>query len=134
MKILVIGSLERARSLLETADRKHHTVFHCKEDARLTRSFSPIESPDWILIDEKALPGNWLCLVQSLQAMDFYSTSAPGTSPGCGLERDRQGRMRLNCGLRGRPGRHVSSDRRDPDQGGAALCFEYQAPLRRQRN
>lgn len=145
MKILVIGNLERAHALLEAAGKKERKVFHCKGDVRLTRSFSPIEPPDWILIEEKALPGNGLSLLQSLHAMDFYPARGPGTqvsgmdsgpapATGCCLERDAQGRMRLHCGLRNVRPPAPPARARDPEQGEAAICFEYQAPLRRHGN
>jgi hypothetical protein len=144
MKILVLGSLERARALLRGRQDGMCQVFHCAKDIRVTRSFSPIDSPDWILIEEKALATEGMALLQSLRSMDFSTAQDPqqgsdgGTSreasphPGvCRLERDAQGLMRLHCGLQqahqqrpapGAPGR-------DPDQGEPAICFEYQAPL-----
>ena len=147
MKILVIGDLEQARTLLEPEGKQARTVFHCRKDTRFTRSFSPIEPPDWVLIEEKALSGNDWRLLQSLRAMDFYTLqdhdagnmTQPGDqdasrAAGCRLERDARGQMRLHCGLRCAPRAHTRAVKRDPDQGEAAICFEYQAPLRRHGN
>lgn len=143
MKILVLGSLERARALLEPERRKARMVFHCLEDPRVTRSFSPIDPPDWILIDNQVSPWNGVPLLQSLQAMDFYSV--PDSAAGepshtgqdctrCRLERGPCGQLRLHCGLRqGTAAPRVETNRNLP-QGEAAICFEYQAPLRRKHN
>jgi hypothetical protein len=149
MKILVLGSLERARDLLRGQRDGMRQFFHCPKDIRVTRSFSPIDPPDWILIEEGAMPREGMPLLQSLRTMDFYTNSgrhegsaaatgpAPaGIHPGvCRLERDAQGVMRLHCGLQQtgrRPPQQGQAGRaQDPDQGEAAICFEYQAPLPR---
>jgi hypothetical protein len=142
MKILVLGSLQRARALLADDANPMRQVFHCKKDIRVTRSFSPIDPPDWILIEETALPTEGISLLQSLHAMDFYCPPGqqqkiapalrdhPPTS-GCCLERDAEGRIRLHCGLRQARQAASATRDKDPPQGEAAICFEYQAPLRR---
>lgn len=134
MKVLVLGNLEQARALLELESKEARTVFHCRKDIRVTRSFSPIDPPDWILIQEKVMPGKGIPLLQSLLAMDFYTQPGPACAT-CRLERDQRGQVRLHCGLRQQhaPSRSGSS-RGDPSQGEAAICFEYQAPLRRHGN
>ena len=144
MKILVLGSLERARALLRGKRDGMPQVFHCAKDIRVSRSFSPIDPPDWILIEEKAMPKEGIPLLQSLRTMDFYPPhdQDPGTAAGdsrgtgahpgiCRLERDAQGVMRLHCGLQQTARHRPPGPGRDPDQGEAAICFEYQAPLPR---
>ncbi|HEY9149964.1 MAG TPA: hypothetical protein VIQ75_04095 [Gammaproteobacteria bacterium] len=134
MKVLVLGNLEQARALLEPESKDARTVFHCRKDIRVTRSFSPIDPPDWILIEEKVMPGKGIPLLQSLLAMDFYNQPDPACAT-CRLERDQRGQVRLHCGLRQQ--QHTPSPAKrseDPLQGEAAICFEYQAPLRRTGN
>lgn len=133
MKVLVLGNLEQARALLEPESKEARTVFHCRKDIRVTRSFSPIDPPDWILIEEKVMPGKGIPLLQSLLAMDFYTHPDPDCAT-CRLERDQRGQVRLHCGLRQQHAPSRSGSRGDPLQGEAAICFEYQAPLRRHGN
>jgi hypothetical protein len=143
MKILVLGNLEQARALLEPECRKARTIFHRRKDIRVIRSFSPIDPPDWILIEEKVLPRNGVPLLQSLQAMDFYPNpgamagESPGATPDCTrcrLVQDPGGQLRLHCGLRQRaPGPRRDGNSPYPS-GEPAICFEYQAPLRRRSN
>ncbi|MFN2338136.1 MAG: hypothetical protein ABR544_04110 [Gammaproteobacteria bacterium] len=133
MKVLVLGNLEQARALLVPKSKEARTVFHCRKDIRVTRSFSPIDPPDWILIEEKVMPGKGIPLLQSLLAMDFYTQPGPACAT-CRLERDQRGQVRLHCGLRQQQAPSRSGSRGDPLQGEAAICFEYQAPLRRHGN
>lgn len=141
MKILVLGSLERARALLRGRRGDMRQVFHCAKDIRVTRSFSPIDPPDWILIEENVLATEGQSLLQPLRTMDFYTArdqdqggacgnTGAGVHPGiCRLERDAAGMMRLHCGMQQAAEHGPAAKGRDPDQGEAAICFEYQAPL-----